>query len=53
VVFSFCNDHQFIDVNRCENYSWSTGKWWFRCLVLRYVLASWRALSSFKYLGYL
>jgi len=32
VVFSFCDDHQFIDVSRCEKSSWSTGKWWFRCI---------------------
>jgi len=25
VVFSFCDDHQFIDVKRYENSSWSTG----------------------------
>jgi len=25
VVFSFYDDHQFIDVSRCENSSWSTG----------------------------
>jgi len=25
VVFSFCDDHQFIDVSICENSSWSTG----------------------------
>jgi len=25
VVFSFCDDHQFIDVSRCENSSGSTG----------------------------
>jgi len=29
---SFCDDHQFIDVSRCENFLWSTGKWWFRCI---------------------
>jgi len=27
VVFSFCDEYQFIDVSRCENSSWSTGKW--------------------------
>jgi len=25
MVFSFCDDYQFIDVSRCENSSWSTG----------------------------
>jgi len=25
VIFSFCDDHQFIDMSRCENSSWSTG----------------------------
>jgi len=30
--FSFCDDHQFIDVSRCENSSWSTRKWWFHCI---------------------
>jgi len=32
VVFSFCDDHQFIDVSICENSSWSTRKWWLRCI---------------------
>jgi len=32
VVLSLCNDHQFIDVSRYEKYSWSTGRWWFRCI---------------------
>jgi len=32
VVFSFHDDHQFIDVSRYESYSWSTWKWWFRYL---------------------
>jgi len=27
VTFSFCDDHQFIDVSRCEKDSWSTGEW--------------------------
>ena len=26
VVFSLCDDHQFIDVSICEDYPWSTGK---------------------------
>jgi len=30
--FSLCDDHQFIDVSRCEKYSWSTGRWRFCCL---------------------
>ena len=32
--FSFCNDHQFIDVSRYERFSRSTGKWWLRCLAV-------------------
>jgi len=31
--FSFCNDHQPVDVSKCENYPWSLGWWRFRCLV--------------------
>jgi len=27
-----CDDHHFIDVSRCEKYSWSTRKWWLHCL---------------------
>ena len=34
VVFSFCNDHQFIDVSRCENSPWSSGWWRFRCITI-------------------
>jgi len=29
----FCDDHQLVDVSRCEEHPWPTGKWWFRCLV--------------------
>jgi len=32
VVFSFCDDHQPVDLSRCENSLWSTRKWWFRCI---------------------
>jgi len=32
VVLSSCDDHQFIDVSRCEKSSWPTGWWRFRCL---------------------
>jgi len=28
----FCDDHQFINVSRRENYPWSSGWWRFRCL---------------------
>jgi len=28
----FCDDHQLVDVSRCEEHSWSIGRWWFRCL---------------------
>jgi len=28
----FCDDRRFIDVSRCKKSSWSTGKWWFRCI---------------------
>jgi len=28
--FSFFDDHQLIDVSRCENYPWSSG-WWRFC----------------------
>jgi len=31
VVFSR-DDHQFIDVSRCEKCSWSTRRWWFCCV---------------------
>jgi len=34
LVFSFCDDHQFIGVSRCEKSSWSTRWWRFRCLVI-------------------
>jgi len=30
--FSFCDDHQFIDVTRCERFSRSTWERWLRCL---------------------
>jgi len=33
VVFSR-DDHQFIDVSRCEKCSWSTRRWWFCCVVI-------------------
>jgi len=29
----FCDDHQLVDVSRCEKHPWSTGRWWFRYLV--------------------
>jgi len=32
VVFSFCDDHQSIDVSRCENSPWSSGWWRLCCL---------------------
>jgi len=32
-LFPFCDDHQFIYVNRCEGYLRSTWKGWFRCIV--------------------
>jgi len=31
--FYFCDDHQFIDVSRCERYSRSIEKGWFCCIV--------------------
>ena len=34
VVLSFCDDHQFIDVSRCENSPWSSGWWRFRCIAI-------------------
>jgi len=27
-----CNDHQLVGVSRCEEHSWTTGRWWFRCI---------------------
>jgi len=37
-----CDEHQFIDVNRCEEHPWSTGRWWFRCVVdLGWTLLFW------------
>jgi len=45
VVFSFCDDHQFIDVNRCEKRLWSTGRWWFRCVAhMCWILLFWALL---------
>jgi len=42
VVLSFCDDHQFIDVNRCEEHPWSTRRWWFRCVAhLDWILLFW------------
>jgi len=32
VVFFFCDNHQFIDVSRWEDSSWSSVWWKFRCL---------------------
>jgi len=29
----FCDDRQLVDVSRWEENTWSTGRWWFRCLV--------------------
>ena len=34
VVFSFCDDHQFIDGSRCENSPWSSGWWRFCCIAI-------------------
>jgi len=28
-----CDDHQLVDVSRCEEHPWPIGRWWFRCLV--------------------
>ena len=42
VVFSFCDDHKFIDGSRCENSSWSSGWWRLCCLAL-----GWIPLSNF------
>jgi len=33
LFFYSCDDHQFMYENKCERYSWSTGKRWFRCIV--------------------
>jgi len=30
VWFSFCDDHQLVDVSRCEKHTWSSGWWRFR-----------------------
>jgi len=30
--FFSCDDHQLIDVSRCEEHLWPTWRWWFRCL---------------------
>jgi len=32
VVLSLCDDHQFIDVSRCEKHPWSSGWWRSRCV---------------------
>jgi len=37
--FLFCDDHQFIDVSRCEEHRWSTRRWWFRCLAFELAFA--------------
>ena len=39
VVFSFCDDHQFLDGSRCENSSWSSRWWRLRCLTLGWIFA--------------
>jgi len=43
----FCDDHQFIDVSKCEKPSWSTEEWWL-CYVAR---LGWFPLLGF-FLGY-
>jgi len=30
----FCDDHQLVDVSRCEEHPWATGRWWCRCILL-------------------
>ena len=30
----FCDDHQLVDVSRCEEHPWSTWRWWFRYLAI-------------------
>jgi len=34
VDLSLYDDHQFIDVSRYEEYSWSKGRWWLRCIAV-------------------
>ena len=29
----FCDDHQLIDVSKCVEHLWTTGRWWFRRIV--------------------
>jgi len=29
----FCDDHQLVDVSRCEEHSWTAGRWWSRRIV--------------------
>jgi len=43
--FSFCDDHQFIDVSRCERFSRLIGKWWLGCLGR----LDWILLSGFSF----
>jgi len=30
----FCDDHQLVDVSRCEEHPWSIGRWWFHYLAI-------------------
>jgi len=46
VVFSFCDDHQLVDVSRCENWPWSSGWWRVRCVALGWILPSKFLLST-------
>jgi len=32
--YLFCDDHQLVDVSRCEEHLWSSRRWWFRSLVI-------------------
>jgi len=25
----FCDEHQLVDVSRCEEHPWATRRWWF------------------------
>ena len=42
----FCDDHQLVDVSRCEEHPRTTGRWWFRCMIcMGWILVFFRALS--------
>jgi len=47
LFFYFCDDHQLVDVSRCEKHSRSTEKRWFRCIVR----LGWTSLFVWAFVG--